>query len=58
MAYQEDSDYYRNRAAEEHQLAQQAADATVSAVHNDLARRYGARFVQLVTRETNSLPKS
>jgi hypothetical protein len=54
MAYQDDSAYYSNRAAKEHEHAEQAADATIAAIHNDLARRYGALAVGVVP----ALPKS
>jgi hypothetical protein len=37
-----DSDYYRQRAATEHALAQAAARANVREIHEELARHYEA----------------
>lgn len=58
MMYRDDFAYYSNRAAKEHEHAEQAATKAIAEIHNDLARRYGALAVQAVAGMSNSVLKS
>lgn len=40
----ENLDYYRRRAEEELAAAEQASDAAIAQIHNELARRYHAQL--------------
>jgi len=42
MSAQDDEDYYRGRAIEERLAAEDAAQANVSQIHEELARLYDA----------------
>lgn len=42
MSAQDDEDYYRGRAIEERMAAEDATQANVAAIHEELARLYAA----------------
>lgn len=53
MLHRDDHDYFWVRAAEELEHGKLASDATVAAVHYELAYRYGA----LASQTCNATPK-
>ena len=54
----DDTDYYRERARVERQLAQDVSQAKVAAIHEELARSYEALVseVELRPRQRLSIP--
>jgi len=54
MSTQSNREYYAARVATERALAAEAADATIAALHNELANRYQALLDELDQRAGRS----